>query len=214
MQSEVLANPTRRTFVLKGGAAVIAGRALLGTAVSLPAFFLGGCNIIQDIQNWIPIALASLASITALLGPLVSPAIALIIAPIKTGFADLLAATQAYADDTNPADKATTLAKIQTYLNDLVSNFQVLLNSLPGGAIVSLAIGLVQIILSTIAGFLGQLPPSASLKMAKTLTVKGQTVAITPVVRTRRRYKHDWNTAVTDAGHPELKMHISFAEHF
>lgn len=210
MQTEMVFNPTRRNFLkMAGTGAIMVSAGGLSLATS-------GCNIIQDIQNWIPVGLAALNSIQTLLGPLVSPAVTPFITIIKTGFADLLAATQAYANDTNPADKATSIAKIQTALNDITTNFENLFNTLPGGAIVSLAFGLAQIVLTTIAGFITQLPPApatSSLKMRTTFTIKGQAVNIVPVKRSVRRFKGDWNSAAVAAGHPELKMHVSFLEH-
>jgi len=198
-------NPTRRSFIQ------MAGSGLIIVSASGFALTASGCPTIeQDVENWIPIGLDALNSIQTLLGPLVSPAIALIIAPIKTAFADLLAATEQYANDTNPADKATTLAKIQTYLNDITTNFQNLFNALPGGGIVALALSLASIVLSTIAGFLGELAPSVS--MQKQFMIKGNVMHITPVKRTKRKFKSDWNSLAKANNHPEIEMHIGFWE--
>jgi hypothetical protein len=201
-------NPTRRSFVKMSTGAL----AMIGAGGS--GLLTAGCPTLeQDIEHWVPLGISALTGIQNLLGPIAAP-FAPIINNIKTGFSDLLAATEEYANDTNPADKANAVAKIQTALNDITANFENLFNQLPGGAIVELAFGLAQIVLSTIAGFIGQLPAMpATVTMRKTFTVKGQTITITPVLRTKRAFKKVWNSAVDAAGHSNLEMHVYFWEH-
>jgi hypothetical protein len=202
---------TRRSFVQK-----ISGAALMLWAGTL-SVLTTGCSAITDIIHWIPVALVALNSIQNLLGPILSPVINSTLTPIKTAFSDLLAAAQAYNSDTNPADKATNLAKIQTFLNNITTSFQNLITSIPGGAIASLVLGLVQIILSTIAGFVNELPttPAPAVTMSRMLSINGQSIPIIAVKNpTNRGFKKSWNAAVESGGHPEMKMSLSFGEHF
>lgn len=193
-------NITRRNFVKSSSLLYLAS---LGSAA-----FITGCNVFDDILNWVPVGLTAIQGIVTLLGPLVPPGAITILNLVKAAFADLVAAVNDYKNDTNPADKATLLAKIRTLLNDIVNHFQDFLNALNLGnnPIVNIVIGLANIVISAIEGFMNQLPPPVSL--VPTIHLGAQIVNITP-----KYYKHvgdfkkDYNAFATANGHSEIVIH-------
>lgn len=193
----------RRTFVSRiGGFALLAGAS--GSLVALT-----GCNVFSNILNWIPVGLSAIDSIVALLGPLVPPGATAILTIVKAAFADLSAAVSEYNADTNPADKSSLLAKIKTILKDIADNFQSFLNALNLGnnPLVAIVIGLANIILSAIMGFMGQLPASGTLTMATSVHVGGQTQPVTPkVYKSVGAFKADFNKVAIANHHPEVEL--------
>lgn len=178
---------------------------LLGLTAGASAF-LAGCGVFADIEAWVPIGVAAVNGIVTVLGALLPPGAVAIIALVKAGFADLTATITEYQNDTNPADKATWEAKIATILNDIASNFQSLLASLNLGSnpIEAVVLGLAQVFLAAIAGFLGQLPATS-----KTLTMSAhvgtRTITIVPkFYKKASDFKHDYNAVAVADGHPEI----------
>ena len=171
-----------------------------------------GCNVFDDILSWIPVGIAAIDGVVTVLGPLVGPGPAAIIALIKGAFADLVAAVTQYRNDANPADKATLVAKIRTLLSDIVTNFQSFLNALNLGAnpIVTIVIGLANVILSTIAGFMNQLPQPAgtkSMTLASSVHVGAQTMRVVPKhYKNVGDFKHEYNAVCSAGGHPEISL--------
>lgn len=168
-----------------------------------------GCGVFANILAWIPVGIAAIDSIVALLGPLVPPGAAGIILLIKAAFADLSAAVTQYNNDTNPADKATLLAKIRTLLNAIAVNFQSFLTVLNIGAnpIVTIVIGLANIVLNAIAGFMGQLPSTGTKVLAATVKVGGETRMVVPkTYKSVGEFKAEWNKVAAAGGHPEAEL--------
>lgn len=184
------------------------------SALSLP-FTMTGCGVFDDILLWVPIGLTALQGIVIVLGPLIGPAASAIITLIKAAFADLSGAVTAYKNDTNPADKATLPAKIRTFLGDIVTHFQDFLAALNLGnnPIVAIVIGLANVILAAVMGFMGQLPaPAGSATKSTTLAtsyhVGARQFTVTPKFYKRvSDFKHDYNAAATAGGHPEISIH-------
>lgn len=186
-----------------------AQRLLMFLAVGSSAVFMTGCNVFTDILNWIPVGLTALNGIITVLGPLIPPGAASIITIIKAAFADLQAAITQYNADTNPADKATLLAKIRTFLADIVNNFQAFLNALNLGnnPIINIVIGLANIIISAIEGFMNQIPPVSSAVTLATLKLGSKTVTVTPkFYKNVGDFKKDYNSFAMSNGHPEIKI--------
>ena len=170
--------------------------------------WMTGCNVFDDILAWIPVATNAIDGIVAVLGTLVTPSAAAAITTIKALLDDLAAAVQAYLADTNPADKSTLLAKIRTFLAAIMSSFQNFLDTLMlnGNPILKIVLGLATIILSALAGFLGQLPTPTPAPASFRLS--GQTVPITPkYYKHVKNFKSDWNAAAVQNGHPEIQIH-------
>jgi len=190
----------RRTFASR-----IGSFALLAFAGGF-SLSLTGCSVFTNILNWIPVGLSAIDSIVALLGPLVPPGATAILTIVKAAFADLSAAISQYNADTNPADKATLLAKIKTVLKDIADNFQSFLNALNLGnnPLVAIVIGLANIILSAIMGFMGQLP---AVPTTKTVKVGSQTQPIVPkVYKSPADFKKAFNSVCVTLNHPEAEL--------
>lgn len=201
---------TRRNFT-KGMGTTALFLAVTGGA----ALTMSGCNVFADIEAWVPVGTAAFNSIIILLetAGLINPAMLPVIAAIRLGFTDILADVKAYQNIQPPPVGA--LAKIEAVFGLLVGNFQGMLAQLQvtGGPVVTLVISLAQVILSTIAGFLGQLPVSKSL-LTGTFKVGAETISYTAKHRNVRQFKKDWNTKAVAGNHPELKFQLSFMEHF
>jgi hypothetical protein len=188
---------TRREFTghLVGSAAALA---LGGATLSLE-----GCgNIWTNILNWIPVGEAALNSILSVLtanGVLIVPGLQAIVSLIEAGFAALTAAIKEYQATVPPPVGA--LAKIETAFADIVNNFKTFLASLNvNGGLLAIIIGIGQVVLSTIAAFMGQLPAASSLKrtvlLGDTFRVGVGMGTIVPKSRTRGRFKRDVNAVL------------------
>lgn len=179
-----------------------------GTILSAP-FSLTGCGIFSDILSWTAVASVALDGIVTVLGPLMPPSGQAIIVLIKAALADLAGAITQYQSDSNPADKATLLAKIRTFLEAIAANFQSFLGQIAGNSpIINVVLGLAQVLLAAVMGFIGQLPP-APTGGGKTLTLSASigshTVTVTPkYYKSVGAFKKDWNAVATGAGHAEL----------
>ncbi|MGC1581321.1 MAG: hypothetical protein WA766_07550 [Candidatus Acidiferrales bacterium] len=115
------------------------------------------------------------------------------------------AAAQA-ADNTYNSDKtagASALVSALSAVNQALQTFLAQADIPVLSGLVSLVLDAVQVIISTIAGYLGGLPnpaPSPSTLKAKV----GQSVAVVPKKRSPRVFRDDWNKVVT--GYPTLKL--------
>lgn len=186
------------------------GSAALFLAVGGSPFLLMGCGIFSDILAWTNVAGVALDGIVTALGSFMPPGGAQIITAIKAFLTDLAGAVTEYENDTNPADKATLLAKIRTLLGDIATNFQTFLAqiNLGNNPLLNVVLGLAQVILAAIAGFLGQLPPSPTVTLKiPSVTVSGKSLIVTP-----KYYKHvrdfisDFNSVCLTNGHVELEI--------
>lgn len=203
----------RRSFI---------GRTILAAvAVSFP-FTMTGCNVFNDLLNWIPVGLSAVANVLTLLsgaGIVLGPGVTAAIGLISAGLNDLKLAIVEY-QSTNPPP-AGALAKIDQFLGDLVNNIVSVLSQLPAGVsnIITLVVGLFELLLSTIQGFINQVPMAAQMTRTKAALGAHGLAAGRPLVianRTnlsRRAFIHDWNNLATSGGHPEAKLHESLFQH-
>ena len=198
---------TRRMFT-KG-----AGTGLLVLATGAPTILLEGCptssTIFSDIIAWIPIGTSAINGVVSVLGSFMPPGLQPIITLVLAGLADLAATVTQYKNDTNPADKATLLAKIRTILNDVATNFQSFLDKLNIGnnPIEAIVLGLANVVLSALAGFLGQLPASGKV-MSSTYRLSGKTITYTPkFYKNTKQFVADFNAVAIQVGHPEIIIH-------
>lgn len=219
---------SRRQFVghlTKGAAVILLSRGGTIAIITAEGVLLGGCNLYDDILNWVPVGEASLNSILTVLssnGVVISPAIQGVVATIEAAFTALSAAVSEYKSTTPPPTGA--ISKIQTAFTDIVDNFSTFLKSLSiSSSLVGVVVGIAQIIFSTIAAFSNKLPAVTTLKMAtvlRTMQVGSQTVPIVPKVRTRRAFKKDINSVLNTAKSqgvtvpPVAYMKLSLFEHF
>jgi hypothetical protein len=196
---------TRREFSKRTGTGLLA----LATGLS---FTLTGCNVFDSIANWIPTGIAAINGIITVLGALVPPQALVIISLVKAALADLAATVNQYRNDTEPTHKDTLLHKIRTILADIVQNFQSFLDALNLGSnpIEAVVIGLANIILSAIAGFIGQLPapPAGTVPVATTFHVGGRQMPITPkLYKNNKGFIADYNQVAEIFHHPEIDLH-------
>ena len=198
--------------------------AVVAIAALGPTVLLTGCSALTDLLNWIPVGLQAISSILSLLsgaGVVVGPAISTIIGLIQVGLTDLRLAIVEYQSTVPPP--AGALAKIDTFLADLVSNIGNGLGQLPTGlaSIITLVVGLFELVLSTIEGFLMQIPAAAAGALPKTdavfkrgMTVNGAAVSIGPRKNlTRRAFIRDYNRLVNAGGQPQAALPESLAQH-
>ena len=193
-------NITRRSF------AKYTGVGLLGLSLTFEGCTAG--SVFNSILTWIPIGISAIQGIVTLLDGLVPPGASAIITLVNAAFASLSATVTEYNNDTNPADKATLLAKIHTILADIVSNFQSFLNALNLGnnPIEAIVIGLSNIILAALAGFINQLP-SANIPTSMSFRLDGKNISVTPkYYKSVSQFKSDYNTFANSHGHPEMDL--------
>lgn len=207
---------TRRDFAKRSAASILV------ISASACAFEMEGCGVIDDIENWIPVGEATLNSIVAVLGAngiTISPVITEAENVVNAALAALKAGVAEY-NSTSPAPVGA-LAKVQGGFKAVTDAFQSFLSSLniPGGSLLAEIVALVQIIFSTIAAFQNQLPSSNSVMLGNTVRMGNTMITYTPKHRTRRRYKHDYNSQL-DAGKKigvnipqQAYMKLSLMEH-
>lgn len=184
-----------------------AGTAIFASLASLVPFALMGCGVFSDILAWTSVASVAIDGIVTVLGPFMPPGGATVILAIKSFLADLAGAASEYESDTNPADKATLLAKIRTLLTDIAMNFQSFLAqiNLGNNPIVAVVLGLAQVILAAIAGFLGQLPTPTTIPIKA--TVGGKPLSVVPKYYKRvADFKKDYNAVCAANSHPEIEL--------
>ena len=198
----IMKTVTRRDF------GKLAGTGVLSLA-AVGSMEFSGCSstVFSQILSWIPIGISAITGIVTVLGPLVPPQALLIIGLVKAAFADL----SATVNDPNPADKATWLAKIRTILNDIVTNFQSFLAqlNLGGNPIEAIVLGLAQVVLSALAGFLGQLPAAGGKTVSETFRIgRGRLVAYTPhFYKSVNEFKTAYNSVCVANNHQEVEIH-------
>jgi hypothetical protein len=194
----------RRTF------AKLSGTMLLALAAIGAPFTMFGCGVFSAIAAWIPVAGAAIDGIVTVLGTFMPPGAALIITAIKAALTSLAGAVNEYQGDTNPADKANALAKIRTFLTDIGNNFQSFLQQLNLGnnPILNIVIGLANVILAAIMGFLGQLPVSVGTRtLSSTYTVGGTSHPVTAkYYRNVKDFRNDYNAVCMQNGHTEIEL--------
>lgn len=180
-------------------------RHLIKTSILVVAFgstlFQTGCSLWQNILSFVPVGEAALNSILALLaanGVAVAPALQAIVQLIETAFNDLVAAVKEYESTTPPP--AGALAKIQAAFKAITDNFSNFLQQLGvSGGLLAVIAGIAQIIFSTIAGFVNQLPTTAQISQRSTVRVASKDFPVVAKKRSASQFKHDVNS-VLDAG--------------
>jgi hypothetical protein len=197
----------RRTFGRQTGVALLALAA--GGGISLTGCPTAG-TVFTDILKWIPTAILAVNGIVTVLGAFMPPGAMVIIVLINAALNSLTGTITQYNNDTNPADKATLLAKIRTILNDIVTNFQSFLDQLNLGAnpIVAIVIGLANVLLAAIAGFLGQLPVAGTAVLTTSFHVGATMVRVVPkLYKNVGEFKKDWNQVCISNHHPEIELY-------
>jgi hypothetical protein len=169
-----------------------------------------GCFSVSQISSWLGVGIQAVTSIVNLLtgagvmSTAAGVALTTVLALLKAGFADVQAAIVAY-QDAPAANKQTALGKVSTAMQAIGDELQKLWSDLtiPDSQLASIVQGLIGIILSTIAGFMTQLPPPLVQSKAMGLPRK---LSVTPQKRTQKQFVGDFNQVISGAGHPELAI--------
>ena len=165
----------RRTFVgsLSTGAAAVA---LGGASIEL-----GGCSALDDLETYVPIALAAFDGVVALINPIAGSALQIAINALDVAWTAVSTAIANYQHDTTDP-KTTLLDRIIAALNSLVpaldTFLKTFLGGLPAGIQTAVEDGLNLLIatLTSIAARLGGGPATLSAKAGaiKPPQTKGQ----------------------------------------
>jgi hypothetical protein len=200
------------------------GAAVLALAAS--TIEMSGCSVFTDLKDWIPVGEAAVNSILATLSanniPVSATAQALV-NDVEAAFNAVSAAITEY-QSTNPAPVGA-LAKVQAALKAVTDQLTAFLANLqlPGGGIVTLIVGLANIVFSTIAAFENQIPASPSsltLSSANHYQLAGVQYTVVSKMRTKREFKKSWNSQldaakVSGVAVPQSAyLKLSFFEHF
>lgn len=216
-------NLSRREFGKKIAFTALGARIAMLTAVG-GSVELAGCNVIDDIENWVPVGEAAVNSILALLGAngiAITPAITLAESVINAALVALKDAVIEYEATTPPP--VGTLQKIEAAAQAVVDNFGTFFTALglpQVSSIANLILSLVKVVVSTVMGFINDLTGKTKTVTASvSLKAAGQVVSVTPKKRTKRAFKHDWNDTLKVAGSgvvcpASVYMKVSFFEHF
>jgi hypothetical protein len=192
---------TRREFVELGLVSTIGGSTLLT---------LEGCNatdVWHQIETWVPVGIDAFDSILAIVDPLMAPGAAAIALLVKAGFASLASAIDGYLN-APASEKTTWAAKVKLILSQLGTDLQSFLSAvnLSGNPIVKVVVALVQVIVDTIAGFLGKVVPAAASSFPQTFRVGRETIHVEPMLRDRKKFVAAFNNACVANGHSELQI--------
>ncbi len=198
-------NMTRRDFGLS-----------LGVGALASGFILEGCGansatVFAQIEAWVAVGEKAFAGIVTLLGPFLPPGAQALIALVNAAFTTLLAAVQEYLNSP-AAGQPAILPKIEAALQAIADNIQMFLTALniTGNPIVAVVIGLAQLILATIAGFLNALPVAAggakTYRVRSVVTVGGVSAQVIPKRRSLSSFRGAYNSIAESNGHSEIDL--------
>lgn len=198
----------RRTFLTRATLTTVGMRFAYLAAVSGTALVNAGCgNVFSDIRSWIPVAQAAVTSIVSVLtsnGVLISPLIQSLVNNVFGALTSLDNAIVEY-QSTIPAPVGA-LAKVETFIGDVLTNFKTFLASLNiNGGLLGIITGLATVVLTTIEAFINDLPATLMPKLRAMVTIgdtahiASTTIVIVPKHRTIRVFKRDYNAVLDTA---------------
>ena len=169
-----------------------------------------GCASFASILAWINVGLTSFQSVVDLLtgagaiNVIEGSAIDLVIKAVKAGLADVGAAVTAY-NDAPAASKTTLLGKISTALQSAMTELAQFWNdvTIPDPKLAATVAGLLGIIVSTLAAFQTEVPPST---MAIKRVSGNKTLAATPQKRSVSQYRKDFNAILAGNGYAKYSI--------
>lgn len=216
----------RREFcssVARSGAAVIAGRVFLLAGTGAAALVLEGCDVMTEIQDWVPVGESALNSILVLLGAngiVLTPVIMLAESALNAALTDLVAAVTAYKA-TNPPPQGA-VAKVEAMLSAVVSSFGNFFSqlNLPGGSLYSLILNLIKLAISTVQGFINEIMPTPTPAVKFSFQQQGlpkQFEMVPAKKRRRANFKSAWNDIIVYASlglvvPKQARLHVTFRE--
>jgi hypothetical protein len=162
---------TRRQF----GKMVGAGALALGIGEISMGFSCA--TVYTDIENYVPIGLAAFNTIITLIDPPLATVLAPVIVLVKAAFADLTAAITEY-NNAPAAGKTTLLGKVRLAIQAVIDNLNKFWSdaNIPDSPLASMIVGVLQIVVSTLAAFLPLIGGTvASKKVAKEIPIVPRT---------------------------------------
>ncbi len=200
-------NPTRRGFLKLTGT----GGLILSTGGA--AVLLDACNaqtVFETIISWIPTAKSAFQGIVTILGPFLPPGAQALITEVFAALDVVTAAVNEYLN-APAADKATFLGKLRVALTAVGDQIQAFLAAFKatGNPLISVVLGLAQIIISTIEGFLGKIPLPAGAKVRTvraSIHFEGVTAVVVPKVRSISQFKKDFNSVCEANGQTSIEL--------
>lgn len=192
---------TRRKFNEQLAASIIVLRVAMAAELGGAVFILEGCGLVGDIETWVPVGIATMKSIELVLqsnGFPLSAAEQTIFNDVIAALNALTAAAQAYGATTPPP--ATAIQKLQAAFNAVTAQMATFFQAiaLPEGNVLSLIVGLANIIIGAIMGFQNKIPtPPAGANvftMATKYQVASTSFSVKPKVYNHpRSFKSDYN---------------------
>ena len=184
------------------GLSFVAAGAFLETAC--PAFG----SVFSSILKYVGTGLQAFQTVLDLLSGLgiinigAMPAIDALIALVKSGFADLQIAVSDY-ENAPAASKQTLLGKISTAIAALMSTIQQFWSDLniPDPKLAETIKGLLGLILSTLSGFLTQLPAPA----AGSVRVTAKQIPVHAEKKSMGEFKKEFNNILDQQGYGKYK---------
>jgi len=186
MSSMVLV--TRREFGKRAVLTVVGARFAMLAASGGAVVGLEGCNLVNEIEDWVGVGIATFNSILTELAAnnvKLSPNELAIANDVITALTDIVAAAKEYAAFTPPP--ATAIQKLQDAFKAATDQLALFLQtvSIPGANLISLVANIAGVILAAIAGFLNQIPPAPAavkvFRMEASYNAAGQNVPVTPM---------------------------------
>jgi hypothetical protein len=143
---------------------MIGGVTLAGVATC--TLTLEGCNVLGELETWVPVAISAFDGVISILSPFIGPAGAALQAIVNTASAlwqAVVVAISNYEHSTLPVD--TALAKVIAALTALQQGLDQILSalpvSLPAGVLAAIKAGL-SLLISTLAYFQNKLQPTST----------------------------------------------------
>ena len=177
--------------------------ALAAAAAVGETFVLAGCNVLSELETWVPIGLSAFDTLVSYINPVAGGAISVIINTVNGLWEALTVAIANYQHTTDPT--TTLLDKIIAAMDALSGGLNTILNSLPPGisaaVLEAIKFGF-NLLLSTLKSIQASLPTTGNVVSAK-LTLKSvSTNGVSSAVSTKD-FITRFNTSVcVAAGHP------------
>ena len=188
----------RREFTGHLVAGAVGGAVLTGTALELE-----GCNVLDELETWIPVGLSAFDTLISYLNPVAGSALAIIITTVDGLWEAIVAAIANYQHTTDPTQ--TLLDKIIAAMDALQGGLNTILSALPPGIPVAILDAIkfgFSLLLSTLKSIQNALPTAASAISTK-LTLKSVTTNNVASATSAKDFIKQFNANVcVAAGHP------------
>lgn len=185
------------------------------TATVLFSFVnLTGCifgNVVSSITAYIGVGIAAIKSVVAILqgagivNTVEGIAISAVLTLIQSAWADVTAAIAEY-ENAPATNKQTLLGKVSTALQSVADQIQKFWTdlSIPDSKLAALIQGLLGVVLSTIAGFLTQLPqPTPAARISVNWN---KSINVIATKRNEKQFRNDFNSLLHQGGYDKYAI--------